>query len=107
MCRLKHRELLDAAHIIPDLDEAGEPRVTNGLALCKLHHAAFDQLFIGVTPDYMVLVREDILEEDDGPMLEHGLQELHLKKLFLPKRIEDRPDREALEWRYEKFRIGV
>lgn len=82
-------------------------RVAAGLALCKLHHAAFDQLFIGVTPDFVVLVREDILEEEDGPMLEHGLQNLHLKQLFLPERNQDHPDRAALEWRYDKFEAAI
>jgi hypothetical protein len=42
LCRLKHEELLDAAHIIPDADPEGEPVVSNGLALCRLHHSAFD-----------------------------------------------------------------
>lgn len=30
ICRLRHAELLDAAHIIPDVDPLGEPRVSNG-----------------------------------------------------------------------------
>ena len=30
-CRLRHQELLDAAHIIPDVEPAGEPLVRNGL----------------------------------------------------------------------------
>lgn len=43
ICRLHdHPELLDAAHILPDGHPRGEPIVPNGLALCKLHHAAFD-----------------------------------------------------------------
>ena len=67
VCRLRHHELLDAAHIVPD-SEAGAPRVPNGLALCKLHHAAFDKLFVGVRPDGIIEVRRDILEEEDGPM---------------------------------------
>ena len=46
LCRLKHVELLEAAHIIPDREEQGEPVVVNGLSLCKLHHAAFDRYFI-------------------------------------------------------------
>jgi putative restriction endonuclease len=46
ICRLRHRQLLDAAHIIPDKDPRGLPLVSNGLALCKLHHAAFDRRFI-------------------------------------------------------------
>jgi putative restriction endonuclease len=103
MCRLKHRELLDAAHIVPDALDQGEPTVNNGLALCKLHHAAFDKLFIGVTPDYVIQVREDILKEEDGPILLHGLQELHLTRLFLPRQKVNWPSQEALAWRFEKF----
>lgn len=33
LCRLRHEELLDAAHIIPDAEVGGEPVVSNGLAL--------------------------------------------------------------------------
>ena len=73
ICRLRHQELLEAAHIVADRDPEGEPKVSNGLALCKLHHAAFDCDIIGVRPDYVVEIREDVLEEIDGPMLQHGL----------------------------------
>lgn len=38
-CRLRHQELLDAAHITADAAETGEPVVSNGLSLCRLHHA--------------------------------------------------------------------
>jgi hypothetical protein len=51
--------------------------VTNGLALCTLYHAAFDRDVIGITPDYVVEVRRDVLEQEDGPMLIHGLQGFH------------------------------
>lgn len=61
LCRLRHAELLDAAHITPDLDPEGEPIVQNGLALCKLHHAAFDRFFFAVRPDYRVEVKPSIL----------------------------------------------
>jgi putative restriction endonuclease len=102
ICSLRHRELLDAAHIIPD-KEGGDPVVQNGLSLCKLHHAAFDQNIIGVNPDYFVEVREDILKEIDGPMLKYGLQKLHFQKIILPGPSK-RPNKEWLERRYEKFR---
>ena len=39
-CTLGYRELLDAAHIIPDSELRGEPVVSNGMSLCRLHHAA-------------------------------------------------------------------
>lgn len=103
MCRLRHRELLDAGHIIPDAEETGEPVVSNGLALCKIHHAAFDRNIIGIRPDYRMEVREDILAERDGPMLRYGLQALHEENIQVPSNESHRPAREALELRYERF----
>jgi len=103
MCSLKHRELLDAAHIIPDHEPGGIPVVTNGLSLCKLHHAAFDSFLIGITPDFQLIIREDLLYEIDGPVLQHGLKNLHKSKLILPHSKEDCPDRDKLAWRYERF----
>lgn len=104
LCRLRHRELLDAAHIIPDTAPEGEPAITNGIALCKLHHAAFDSFILGVSPDYVVHVREDVLNEHDGPVLQHALKELHGARLVLPSSRAQWPSREALEWRWERFR---
>jgi putative restriction endonuclease len=80
-CRLRHQQLLDAAHIIPDGEDGGEPIVPNGLSLCKIHHAAFDNNIVGLNPDYKIIVREDILEEIDGPMLKYGIQEMHEQKI--------------------------
>ena len=105
-CSLRHEELLDAAHIVPDSEPDGEPAVRNGMALCKLHHAAFDRLFIGVTPDYVIKIREDILHEEDGPMLLHGLKDLHDRRILLPRAQRLRPARELLENRYERFRAA-
>lgn len=104
ICRLKHPELLEAAHIIPDRDPRGEPTVTNGLSLCGLHHTALDRNVLGVRPDYHIDLRQDILEENDGPMLRYGLQEFQDKKISLPRRVEDRPNQDFLEERYERFR---
>ncbi len=102
-CRFRHEELLDAAHIIPDVDPAGEPRVTNGLALCKLHHAAFDRGFLGVRPDYVLQVRPDLLEEEDGPTLVHSIQSLHATRIHLPRHRAHWPARERLAERYGEF----
>lgn len=104
LCRLKHIELLDAAHIIPDNELDSKPTVENGIALCKLHHAAFDSFILGITPDYMVEVKARILDEEDGPMLQHGLQELHTQKIILPSSKTLWPNRDYLERRYQKFK---
>jgi putative restriction endonuclease len=104
MCNLGHQELLDAAHIIPDA-EGGRPTVTNGLSLCKIHHAAFDNRVLGINPDgYRVAVRQDILEEVDGPMLLHGIQEMDGAQIYLPRSREKRPDLDALARQWTKFR---
>jgi putative restriction endonuclease len=103
-CRLRHEELLDAAHIIGDTEPKGEPLVRNGLSLCKLHHAAFDRHFLGLRPDYVLEVRPDILRERDGPTLVHAIQALHGASITLPRKSVQQPSRELLEIRYERFR---
>lgn len=104
LCALRHSELLDAAHIIADGQPGGEPVVPNGLSMCKIHHAAYDQNILGVSPDLRVKIRHDVLTEVDGPMLRHGLQELDgANVLVLPKPRNARPDRERLAQRYDAF----
>ncbi len=103
LCRLRHGELLDAAHIKED-SEGGEPVVPNGIAMCSIHHRAFDSFVLGVRPDYVIEVRRDILVEVDGPTLQHALQGVHGSDLVLPSRRSARPDPDLLEARYERFR---
>lgn len=103
LCRLRHEKLLDAAHILADADPDGEPVIPNGIALCKLHHAAFDHFFLSVRPDYTIEVRRDVLQESDGPMLKHGLQGMHLQRIELPTRAMLRPSPALLERRHQRF----
>ncbi|WP_407358797.1 HNH endonuclease [Microbacterium sp. LTA6] len=103
ICELKHAELLDAAHIIPDSNLEGVAEVTNGLALCKIHHASYDQNLLGITPDYEVRIDRDLLEEVDGPMLRHGLQDMHGRSLMLPKRKAEHPSKDRLAQKYALF----
>jgi putative restriction endonuclease len=103
VCQLGHIELLDAAHILPDRDERGRPEVPNGLSLCKIHHGAYDTDILGVDPDYLVHIRHDVLEEEDGPMLLRGLQELHRSRIALPKAELLRPNRDYLAERFGRF----
>ena len=104
MCRLRYPALLDAAHILPDGHPRGAPIVPNGLSLCKIHHAAYDENLLGVRPDLMVEVRSDVSRQIDGPMLLHGLQEMAGARLTRPRARAAQPDPERLEERYEEFR---
>jgi putative restriction endonuclease len=103
VCRLRHPELLDAAHIIGDRDRGGDPVVPNGLSMCKIHHAAFDRNFLGISPDLRVQINRALLDEVDGPMLRHGLQEMHGTTIQVPRRRLERPDPDRLSSRYDAF----
>ena len=106
ICHLRHVELLDAAHILPDRHPKGEPIVTNGLGLCTIHHSAFDANIIGIDPAARVHVRADILQERDGPMLRYGLQEVEGSQLLLPHNSALRPNRDFLAERFELFKAA-
>lgn len=105
VCRLKERRLLDAAHIVGDAHERGEPEISNGLSLCSIHHRAYDQNLVGVTPDYVVEVAPRLLDDEDGPMLEL-LKDAHGRPVVLPRRSAWRPDRERPALRYDRFISG-
>jgi putative restriction endonuclease len=102
VCRLRHAELLDAAHIRSDA-EGGEPIVPNGISMCRLHHGAYDNNLMGVDRDHRIHIRPDILEEADGPTLRHVLQELHLSRIEAPPRRAAWPDGDLLAERFERF----
>jgi putative restriction endonuclease len=105
ICRLREARLLDAAHIAGDLEERGEPAISNGLSLCSIHHRAFDQNLVAVSPDYTVQVSPRLLDDEDGPML-RLLQAFHTRPIDLPTRRAWRPDRERLAERFERFRAA-
>jgi putative restriction endonuclease len=106
LCRLRHGALLDAAHIIPDSEPGGEPEVSNGLSLCKIHHAAFDLNYLGITPKLNVEVRQELLDEVDGPMLQYGIKAMHGEKIQVPRAKHHRPSPSRLEARFEKFLLA-
>jgi putative restriction endonuclease len=104
VCRLPFSELLDAAHIKADSAE-GPARVSNGLALCKIHHGAYDANLIGISPDYIVRVQESVLRTFDGPTLQHAIKEMDGERLRqLPRSRLERPDRDLLAERFEEFK---
>lgn len=102
ICSLREVRLLDAAHIVGDAESAGEPAVSNGLSLCSIHHRAFDNDLVGVSPEREVRVSRRLLEDDDGPMLDL-LKEFHGRRIVVPARRTWQPDRERLAERFERF----
>jgi putative restriction endonuclease len=103
ICTLRERELIQAAHIVPDVETEGIAAVVNGLALCAIHHLAFDRNLLGIDPDGVVHIASRLLRAIDGPMLRAGLQGFHGARIALPRRVEERPDSGRLQTRFERF----
>ena len=103
ICRLKEPQLLDAAHIVGDLEDRGDPVVSNGLSLCSIHHRAFDEDLVGVAPDLRVHVSRRLLHDEDGPMLDL-LKGFHGITIEAPAKKVWRPDPERLAIRFNRFR---
>ena len=102
ICHLRHKSLLDAAHIIPDA-KGGKPEVTNGLSLCRIHHGAYDQNILGIDHEYRVHINQKMLKERDGPMLQYGFQEMNERNIILPRNLKDHPDKGKLAERFSEF----
>jgi putative restriction endonuclease len=93
-------ELLQAAHIVPVGEPGGTDETSNGIALCSLHHDAYDRGLIAVTPDYKIRISEPMLEAHRKAGLDHGEERFRAAlqtEIRLPATLHDRPNREYLE----------
>lgn len=101
VCELGESPLLDAAHLVPDAEDLGAPRVDNGLSLCALHHRALDRDLMGITPDLGIHVFRDRLED---PEQEPGriITEFDGEDLRLPSDEAARPAPALVARRWER-----
>jgi putative restriction endonuclease len=91
-------------HIMADAHELpGQPVIANGIALSKMHHAAFDNHLMGIDPDGRVHVSERLLMLHDGPLLEQSPKAIAGTTMRLPRSHEHHPDRDRLATRLEQF----
>ncbi len=80
--------LLDAAHILPVAHPDSDDNVTNGVALCALHHRAYDTALATFDEHFEIRVNQDALarlgaEGRDGGF--NGFQAALGPSLLLPK----------------------
>ncbi|MGA2063953.1 MAG: HNH endonuclease [Thermoguttaceae bacterium] len=91
-CALK---LVDAAHIVPVAYPQSTDEVTNGLALCRLHHGAYDNGLLGVRSDYGVMVNPETANRLAELQLAVGLEAFKARlpaQITCPASIEARPE---------------
>ena len=77
--------------------------VTNGISMCKIHHAVYESHFLGIDPDCRVKIRPEVLDDSDGPTLRHASQSLYESPFPVLRRQAAKPDRDLLAERLEVF----
>ncbi len=112
LCQIQ-LELIEAAHIIPVGVPGSNDLTSNGLALCLIHHGAYDDSLIGVREDYHVIANRAKLEELQQRNLAAGeqlLRSLVCSTILLPQRQTDWPRPEFLRdglrlrgWQLDQF----
>jgi predicted restriction endonuclease len=90
------RPEVESAHIRPAADD-GPDRANNGIALCQLHHWAFDNGWIAISDDYTVIVRDapDVSGYDDFIQYQDS-------DLYLPDDENKQPNKDFLKYHREE-----
>jgi putative restriction endonuclease len=107
VCSLRGQELVQAAHIVEDPSPEGIAAVVNGLALCAIHHLAYDRNLLGIDPAGEVHIARRLREQHDGPMLREGLQGFHGASIRRPTAVAEHPDPERLAVRFSAFEAAA
>ncbi|HBC28292.1 MAG TPA: restriction endonuclease [Prevotellaceae bacterium] len=95
-------ELLEACHIIDWKEDAtNRSNPENGLCLNPLFHKAYDNYLITITPDYNIIISEELIENTEDKTFKEYLLGLQNKKLVLPNRFYPKPD--FLDYHYQKY----
>ena len=87
-------KLIDAAHIVPVNHERSTDETCNGLALCALHHRAYDQALVTVDEGYAIVFNKAQRKHLENLGLGAGAEKFELglsKKIVPPNAMADRP----------------
>ncbi|HEY3968983.1 MAG TPA: HNH endonuclease [Planctomycetaceae bacterium] len=92
-------KLVDAAHIVPVAYPQSTDEVTNGIALCRLHHGAYDNGLLGIRSDYSIITNPDAENRLTQLSLQTGFDDFKSRlpaRIIVPPEIEIRPDPQKL-----------
>jgi putative restriction endonuclease len=95
-CALK---LVDAAHIVPVSHPRSTDSVNNGIALCRLHHGAYDNGLLGFQSNYNIVLNPLAEQRLSQLNLSVGLDEFRTRlpaRISVPNVIEVRPSAQNL-----------
>lgn len=100
---LSEPTLLSACHIKPwKIDTQNRINPQNGICLTQLHHTAFDNGLISITPDYQVKVSKYLNEFSNDEAVNIFFKNYHNSSIKLPNKFF--PNKEFLDWHFnERF----
>lgn len=95
-------ELVEACHIVDWAeDEANRTNPRNGLCLNPFFHKAYDKLLISITPDFEIVISDNLIDNIDSDASQGYLLQLKGNKIHLPDKFL--PQRELLEKHHQKY----
>lgn len=99
MCGLQ-LELIEAAHLVPHRHPEGQDIVSNGIALCSLHHKSLDNGLVFVDPGYSVHVSRSKVSQLRRVHKEDGIRRFTRQlrpSIILPENPDNVPSREFIK----------
>ncbi len=88
-------KLVDAAHIIPVAHERSTDETSNGIALCPLHHRAFDQSLVTINERYETMINRRSMTYLSSINLDGGMtrfiEEIR-QTIHIPRALRERPN---------------
>jgi len=94
--------VLDASHILP-VKEGGRHEPANGLLFRTDIHRLFDSGYVTVTPDHRFRVSRRLKTDFDNG---EPYYPFHAQDISVPRRSEDQPNSEFLEWHADTVFLG-
>ncbi len=99
---VSNSELLEACHIIEwSKDILNRTNPQNGLCLNPFFHKAYDNYLIGISPDMIISVSEDLIQNTNKSPFRDYLLGLIGEKIILPDKFF--PQKDLLAIRYEQY----
>ncbi len=96
-------DLLEACHIVDwttDIENRLNP--SNGICLNALFHKSYDKNYIGISPDYQVMVSDRLFDENSqNANIRKFFLQYHKTEILLPDRFM--PNKELLSVHYQQF----
>jgi len=94
---------VDAAHVKMH-SKGGSDKISNGMALCVLHHKLFDRGVMSIDENYRIIISQDfILNQSEKVPFVLGLSGNEMRR---PQSGYPLPDKENIEWHRSKLFRG-